>query len=139
VLVDAEGGGERRGPFLVGGRILGWRDAQHLVTASFTNVPYGHHWRGVVWENSMTDGSSRTLSLFEPVQRCSFSLRSECEVTSIVEAPGLLSELEVVSAQEPQRGRPWWQVVLSAGLLCIALVTAIGMAITRHIANRHHP
>ena len=54
----------------------------------------------------------------------------------VVAAPGLLADLEVVSAQEPERGRPWWQVVLSAGVLGVALVTAIGMAIARRLADR---
>jgi len=120
VVVDATGGTASRGPFPVDTEVLGWRDADHLVTAGYVT-------QGYIRELSLVDGRSRELSRFVYPHTCEFFTQS-CHVYKVMAASNLIPDLRVVAAGVPQRGQKQLRLMLAGSVVLIgvgALVTTL--------------
>jgi len=109
VVVDATGGTASRGPFPVDTEVLGWRDADHLVTADST-----------IHELSLVDGRSRELSRFVHPHTCEYFTQS-CHVYEIMAASNLIPDLRVVAVGPPQRGPKQLSLILAGSVVLIGV------------------
>ncbi|MFI5910336.1 WD40 repeat domain-containing protein [Dactylosporangium sp. NPDC051541] len=104
-------------------RVLGWRDAGHLVVAT---APGGHGLE--LAEVTLAAGDRRVLSRFDPGMTCEFGMQ-HCDVLDLQLATGLLAGLTVRAAGSPDRGPwPWPLRLLVAALAAAGLVVLYGFA-----------